>query len=1353
MLHYRTMKSLRPTFFLLTILSLLGLTDVMAEDKPHAVFVIGTPHYNPAATMPPLAEQLEGFGFQTTLVQPQVNPEKNPDGIPGLEALKDADIAIFYLRFLTLPEDQLQHILDYLKSGKPVVGFRTSTHAFIYPEDSPLAKWNNDFGTRALGSRYFIHGVDGTSVTLATSHEILTGFDPSKPLEAAGTLYLADLPKDAQVLLRGTGAFKRTGEVTNMFGTHQIEPTMTQDLAWTWTNEWGGRVFATTLGHPETFSNPYFVRLFINGIHWAAGKAVPPANAKIQTLAVTEMDTQYAKPATNPAPKKQEVAKAAPMKALKPLGEEKEDAKNRETGKENPKEDPSLEKYAIYEKTAPRPEMTDPVHTSLPLKLEKGDRIALIGNTLFDLMREQGQFESMIHTGFPGKDLVIRNLSWSADTINIEPRPENFADTEQHLRHENADVIFAAFGFNESFAGLDGIPDFRKDLSDYLSDLKRKAFNGKTGPKIVLVSPIPNEDIPGAVDAAKNNAMLELYTDAMRTVAKEQQVGFANVFTPLKGQKGLTFNGCHLNEKGYEAFSKALYKEVFGQDPPAYKEELRELVVDKSRQYFRRYRPLNSFYYTGDRNAAYGYLDFLPAMRNFDMMVANREKAIWAIANGETAKVDDSKIPPLPPTKESRGANEWMSAADELKAFNIDPRFEVSLFAGEEEFPDIACPIQMRWDSQGRMWVSCSTTYPHVYPGQEPNDKLVILEDTDGDGKADKSTVFADNLHIPLSFEFGDGGVYVSDEPHLTFIKDTDGDGKADYRKIVMTGFGCEDSHHALHDFVWSPDGDLIFRESIFHHSQVETPRGPVRQNNSGWFRYEPEEFKLTSFGSYHSTNPWGVTFDKWGRHVASHPIFAAAFHALDPQYPEQHPRPAGLTAYSGTCGHEFVDFSSWPEEMQGGFVKVRYKPTNRVEFLKWVEYDYGYDEEYVGDIIFSTNLSFIPVDLRFGPRGAMYVCDWYNPIKGHAQYSLRDPRRDRHSGRIWRIMPKGAEPADPPQIAGASIPALLENLKAEPYRYRYWTKRELREREPAKVKAALDKWVKALDSQAPEYRHHQTEAMWTYRGIGSSNVDLMKELLDCENPDARSAATKMLRYWHDEVENPAELLRARANDPHGITRMEAAIAASYMGTEDALVSMLDTTKHPYGGHLSYAMRTSLGSSTLKPIWENNEAFNAAHPELRTFLDEFEKSLKTKPSKITSAQDAAFDTQKNLKRVKITCIKERMLFDVTKIEAEPGQPIRLHLVNPDATAHNLVVVKPGALEEIGIAANEMAKDPNGYKKGFIPKSSKILHHTKLLEPETSEILRFKAPTEPGTYPYLCTFPGHWIIMKGELIVK
>ena len=292
----------------------------------------------------------------------------------------------------------------------------------------------------------------------------------------------------------------------------------------------------------------------------------------------------------------------------------------------------------------------------------------------------------------------------------------------------------------------------------------------------------------------------------------------------------------------------------------------------------------------------------------------------------------------------------------------------------------------------------------------------------------------------------------MSEEPDFSFLKDTNGDGKADLRLRTLTGFGCEDSHHALHDFVWTPDGDLIFRDSIFLNSQIETAYGPIRVKNSGWYSYRPKTQRLTTFGSYPNTNPWGVTFDKWGHHVASHPIFASTFHATNPPYPNQHPRPSGMQAYSGTCGQEFIDWKTFPDDMQGGFVKVRYKPTNRVEYHQWIDKGDHMEEKYVSDIIFSKNLSFIPVDIKFGPRGALYICDWYNPIKGHAQYSLRDDRRDKHSGRIWRITTKNHKLNEPAKIDGETISNLLDNLKRQEYRIRYWTKRELRERDPEKV-------------------------------------------------------------------------------------------------------------------------------------------------------------------------------------------------------------------------------------------------------------------------------------------------------------
>ena len=142
------------------------------------------------------------------------------------------------------------------------------------------------------------------------------------------------------------------------------------------------------------------------------------------------------------------------------------------------------------------------------------------------------------------------------------------------------------------------------------------------------------------------------------------------------------------------------------------------------------------------------------------------------------------------------------------------------------------------------------------------------------------------------------------------------------------------------------------------------------------------------------------------------------------------------------------------------------------------------------------------------------------------------------------------------------------------------------------------------------------------------------------------------------------------------------------------------------------------------------------------------------PNRRYSASDAEFDSRKDLKIVKISAVKERMLFDVTRFEVKSGQSIRIDFINPDATAHNLVIVAPGSEEEIGQAANEMAKDPKAAQKGqFVPKSKKVIQATRMVAPLSAESLRFNAPKDPGEYPYLCTFPGHWVIMKGIMVVK
>ncbi|MBT7742312.1 MAG: hypothetical protein HN727_10965, partial [Opitutae bacterium] len=154
-------------------------------------------------------------------------------------------------------------------------------------------------------------------------------------------------------------------------------------------------------------------------------------------------------------------------------------------------------KYAMFGKTAKRPEPAEPVETTLPLDLDQGTRIGLVGNTLFDRMHEFGHLEALLQQAHPGKKLVVRNLSWAADEVDLQPRPANFANAEQHLTAMQADVLLAAFGFNESFAGKEGLPAFRERLTKYLEGVKAKAYNGKTSARVVLISPIANENVKG----------------------------------------------------------------------------------------------------------------------------------------------------------------------------------------------------------------------------------------------------------------------------------------------------------------------------------------------------------------------------------------------------------------------------------------------------------------------------------------------------------------------------------------------------------------------------------------------------------------------------------------------------------------------------------------------------------------------------------------------------------------------------------------------------------------------------------------------------------------------------------------
>ena len=200
-----------------------------------------------------------------------------------------------------------------------------------------------------------------------------------------------------------------------------------------------------------------------------------------------------------------------------------QDAKNKKLNKPKPPQDTALAAFGIYEKTAPQPENATPVATTLPLALEKYDRVVFIGNTLFDRGASFPHFESFLHLAHPDLALTSRTLAWSADEVDLMPRPDNFGDIHQHLTAHQADVIFAAFGYNESFAGPDGLDAFRTRLTNLVQKLKTSAYNGKSAPRIVLVSPVANENITNVAAADLNNTNIEAYTAVIRDVATRRK--------------------------------------------------------------------------------------------------------------------------------------------------------------------------------------------------------------------------------------------------------------------------------------------------------------------------------------------------------------------------------------------------------------------------------------------------------------------------------------------------------------------------------------------------------------------------------------------------------------------------------------------------------------------------------------------------------------------------------------------------------------------------------------------------------------------------------------------------------------
>ena len=826
------------------------------------------------------------------------------------------------------------------------------------------------------------------------------------------------------------------------------------------------------------------------------------------------------------------------------------------------------------------------------IALNQGDHICIIGNTLADRMQHHGWLETLTYARFPEHDLMFRNLAVAGDEVAFRHRSENFGSPDEWLTKTKADVIFAFFGFNESFNGDQGIDKFKKDLDKFLKDTKAKNYSGKGSPRIVLFSPIANEKLPSpnVPDPNANNVNLRKYTAAMAEVAKSNGVPFVDLFTvseklytQASSQKqSLTFNGLHLAEAGDKALAPEIFRALFNETAPSGNlEKLRSAINDKNTEWHHRYRTVDGYNVYGGRSALAfepGKLKFIternpkePFISNYqvmqeemtqrDVMTENRDKRVWAIAKGGDLKVDDSNLPKVREVQPNRNDTKpFLSGEESIKHMTVPAGCKVTLVADEVRFPDLVTPVQMAFDTKGRLWIAAWPSYPELRPTDTVKDKLLVF-DLGADGKATKVTTFLDGLNCPTGFQFYKDGVLVMQAPDLWFARDTKGTGKADWQERVLMGMDSADSHHTANSMVLDPGGATYLSDGVFHRTQVETATGPVRNNDGCIYRYEPLTGKFERYVAYGFANPHGRVFDYWGNDIitdatGNENFFAPAFSGYL-EYPAKHGRMQQFwnRPFRPCPGTGIISSRHFPEEFQGNFLNINVIGFQGISRVKVSESGSGLKGETIENLIKGDNEAipnFRPICVAVAPDGSIYFCDWAKPLIGHMQHHIRDPNREKEHGRIYRITYEGRPLLKPVKIDGQSVEALLAALKTPEDDVRTRAKIELSKHDSTKVIAAVKKWTAALDKTDKEYEHHMTEALWVHQWHNVVDEDLLKRMLRSPDFHARAAATRVLCYWRDRVKDPLALIKVQVNDESPRVRLEAVRACSFFKTSKA---------------------------------------------------------------------------------------------------------------------------------------------------------------------------------------------------------
>ncbi len=1411
------------------------------------VFVTGDDEYKSETSMPMMAHILaERHGFDCTVLfainrKTGVIDTNQRDHIPGLEALADADLMVIYTRFRTLVDEEMQMIEDYLESGRPVIGIRTSTHAFDFSKnpESPFAhysysnkseKFTGGFGCQVLGQNWVNHwGGHGRQASRGrfapdvANHPILRGIADGE-IWGPTDVYEATLPQPdgCKAILLGEvsenmdqDAGPAPGPPAGAKGRQAIDrndPMM--PVAWTYRRPVGekGRVFASTIGGAmagkDDWANEGMRRMFVNACFW--------------TL---EMEDEI--------PAKADVT-------------------------------PVLQPNPFRRGVKPAEALED----GLATRAKKDNTILFYGNSMIERLLEHGELEARLQIAQPGSTLQIRSLAWTGDEVGNRLRLEGYAKHMKNLLAEwPANTIVLGYGLNESFAGEAGLTEFKQHYTAHLEQLSGL----HPGARFVMLSPIA---IEGA--SAARQAEVDLYRNAIAELATGVGAEFVdlNALTKAayaKSDEALTNNGVHLNEKGNQVVAKALAEEIaiirglsattLTEPDPAHLQEVAEAASAKHRRVAEVVRPKNAVVYFGVRARTNEYNEEMP---RYHEMIRQTEAVVHQLARDSKLSFGDQPAPALPPLEERTGRDDGdrtgiiKSVAENQAEFEVADGYEVNLFASEEEFPELRNPVQIAFDARGRLWVVTMPSFPHTVPGLTPPDKILILEDTDRDGKADQVTTFAEGLDALDGVAFHRDGVIISEQPRLWLMQDADGDDVADTRRELLRGIDVTDSHHGGM-IAADPYGDVIFSDGVFHRSQLETPFGVHRGIDATTYRLNPISGQIDTEWQHTTPNPWNVTFNKWGGILQMYgdgDVYDGSSLIWTPLGAYQPYAYGRITSYGKGSGCSVISSPNFPDEYQQGLVSASLLGRYAVNITKF-QYNEGMvKQKSYESILSSPNAAFRPADVEFGMDGALYVSDFCSPIIGHAQHPMRSPYWDHDFGRIWRIVHTEKPVAeDWPEIEGASVDQLCDLLLHDHDLVRHHVRIELR-KQGVTALAVLDRWLDQIDPSSADYLQAALEVIFVCEGLGETRPKLLQVLLDSDDFLYRGAGLQTLRLQADRLERIPEMLTPLVNDPHPRVQIEvidvvAHLRAKYPEVEKVLetfqpinqqvsnsLAYLDYGTEPVKGrsvpvldidprarltHWNYLgekgentpvevtvgqgrlpgeglfrtfieaeqsmsaiiginhknLEVRLNSSVVfeqNSFWSGDQQINVELNEglnvIEVLLRKGRRSGAMPPVYVydpvgQALSGARYSSDLDLLRNNVVAydkmIEERgnlisvqaaagLQFSPKQSTVTPGSKVRLSFRNPDIMMHNWVLIEPGSANEIGALADQLAASGKGVEREYLPESDKILVASKLLGPKGEQELVFQAPKEPGNYPYICTFPGHWRVMQGTLIV-